>query len=92
VWGRCYTETRPERTEALDERYRYSIDNRLENRAVTAKLKRLLLPLALVGASLLGGCYYGPYAYGGYPRYYSGYYPRPVVVVGGGYYPYYRGY
>jgi len=53
-------------------------------------LKRLLLPLALVGASLLGGCYYGPYAYG-YPGYYRGYYPR-AVVVGGGYYPYYRPY
>ncbi len=53
-------------------------------------LKRLLLPLALAGASLLGGCYYGPYGYG-YPGYYSGYYPR-AVVVGGGYYPYYRGY
>jgi len=57
-------------------------------------LKRLLLPLALVGASLLGGCYFGPYPYGhpyGYPGYDSGYYPRPGIV-GGGYYPYYRRY
>ncbi len=50
-------------------------------------LKRLLL---LVGASLLGGCYFGPYPYG-HPGYDSGYYPRPVIV-GGGYYPYYRRY
>jgi len=58
---------------------------------MTVKIKRLLLPLALAGASLLGGCYYGPYGYG-YPGYYPGYYRRPVVVVGGGYYPYYRGF
>ena len=51
-------------------------------------IKRLLLPIALAAATLLGGCYY-PY---GYPGYGYGYgYGRPVVV-GGGYYPYYRPY
>jgi hypothetical protein len=49
-------------------------------------LRRGALALALIGAGLLGGCVYSPYA--GYPGYGYGYGPAyvaaPTVVVGGG--------
>jgi hypothetical protein len=55
----------------------------------TRMLRRGALALALVGATLLGGCVYDPYVgYPGYGSYAYGYGPAyvapPAVVVGGG--------
>jgi hypothetical protein len=57
--------------------------------ARTRVLRRGALALALIGAGLLGGCVYDPYAgYPGYGGYAYGYGPAyvaaPTVVVGGG--------